>query len=630
MLTPNDPFRPSSPLAPSTSHVRRRRRPDIPLHARIITFDSSMLPVLQSAPSNQIRHYVVQSGRHRGPASATPYDRPRHDGQISPSTSNLAARISGPDRTSKKELLPKRPKSGMPIFATARSSERREKMKVQHARLNAVLGGEEIKQWLRSRMISEGVLDMSGLPQDEWLKKNDILPPSHRDAPTTAGVVLWKLVDQVIQKTGGIQIHTLSLARNEFVNFQQLIRLPHSLPHIRAIDFSDNPINSFHELSLLAGPGDSKGKALNSHGSLKALVELKFNGCLFREAALKEEGGGEKYQSEILRRFPGLLILDGIQLNRIVFPITRKPRVSRKREALEQLRARPFTFPVDIQAGFAENEIAKNIAMAFCAKFFPLWDTSRALLIDGYSPNATISISVNTIGSFSALADDVRATRATRPPSSSYDRWSNLPSRNLFRGKSARTADALKSPADREGLLKWWNDNVPQTRHPLEDASKWNVDAWVLDGEGVTTRLCAMITGEFQELPSMAYRTFSRTVILVDAPEGSMARNSGWPASILSDTLIVHPYFGTASFDTTCSLAKDGITISPPSSLPSVTPSPINAEQQKEVLITQLRQRTGMNVTFSTLCLEQNGWDLEIAYKNFEEIRSNIPPEAYV
>ena len=40
---------------------------------------------------------------------------------------------------------------------------------------------------------------------------------------------------------------------------------------------------------------------------------------------------------------------------------------------------------------------------------------------------------------------------------------------------------------------------MPKTKHPLEEAEKWCIDAWVLDGEGVDTKLCAVIEGEFQE-----------------------------------------------------------------------------------------------------------------------------------
>jgi nuclear RNA export factor len=52
---------------------------------------------------------------------------------------------------------------------------------------------------------------------------------------------------------------------------------------------------------------------------------------------------------------------------------------------------------------------------------------------------------------------------------------------------------------DSDNLRTWWNKSVPVTKHPLEDATKWCVDSWILDGEGVNTRLCAMIQGQFEE-----------------------------------------------------------------------------------------------------------------------------------
>ena len=57
----------------------------------------------------------------------------------------------------------------------------------------------------------------------------------------------------------------------------------------------------------------------------------------------------------------------------------------------------------------------------------------------------------------------------------------------------------LKSPMDAQELLRWWNNAVPKSKHPLEDSTMWCIDAWVVGGEGADTRLCAMIQGEFQE-----------------------------------------------------------------------------------------------------------------------------------
>lgn len=73
--------------------------------------------------------------------------------------------------------------------------------------------------------------------------------------------------------------------------------------------------------------------------------------------------------SEILRRFPGLRILDGVSLERVIFPIERKPKVKHTEEEKAALIAKPFSFPVEVRPEFFSEEAARNFAMAFCAKY---------------------------------------------------------------------------------------------------------------------------------------------------------------------------------------------------------------------------------------------------------------------
>jgi nuclear RNA export factor len=111
----------------------------------------------------------------------------------------------------------------------------------------------------------------------------------------------------------------------------------------------------------------------------------------------------------------------------------------------------------------------------------------------------------------------------------------------------------------------------------------------------------------------------------------------------MSDIMIVSSYLGTASYDETRSLAKHGIAIVAPGPGPneatsvsmSVQPSQsgipgagslgtgaiAGGEREQAEMIAQVRGKTGMNEGFAVLCLSQNGWELERALKNFEEIR---------
>ena len=344
--------------------------------------------------------------------------------------------------------------------------------------------------------------------------------------------------------------------------------------------------------------------------------------------------------SEILRRFPSLLVLDGVKLNRIVFELERRPKVRHDEVVRARYRERPFSFPADVKEQFVENDIVKTFVMQFCAKyvrpntpaaiadqggrFFPMFDNDRASVLPAYDEKATISLTPNTLISRSYQANKVQTSYRDRPRPIGFEAWTGLPGRNFLRNATSITQrmKTLKSPMDVPELLKWWSA-IPKTKHPLTDPSKWCIDAWVIGGEGVNTKLCAMIQGEFQEMPSETFRSFSRTFILADAPQGSSAQLAGWPAMILSDIMVVHAYFLPHAFDSERSIAKDGVTIVPPSGGATAN------DTHRDSLITQIRARTGMNVQFATMCLEQNGWVLDTAIKNFEEIKGTIPPEAF-
>ena len=179
----------------------------------------------------------------------------------------------------------------------------------------------------------------------------------------------------------------MSLANNDFRDLRQLEKLALALPNLRALDLSDNPIGRYTELDTLLAQGEKKGKATAGTGGLKSLIELKLNGCTFREEILKKPKGDDIYKqcvaevyflgcvlrcscpnSEILRRFPGLLILDGVNLDRIVFPIHRKPVIRRSEEERKAMQKKPFSFPADAQPGYLEQESVKDFVMRFCFK----------------------------------------------------------------------------------------------------------------------------------------------------------------------------------------------------------------------------------------------------------------------
>lgn len=102
-------------------------------------------------------------------------------------------------------------------------------------------------------------------------------------------------IDNQLQEKN-ITIHTLSLAKNHYKDLTHLSQVPRFLPNLRALDLSENPIREASALDQLLGQNEKKGKLVSAKGSLKSLIELKLNGCFFREKTIQEPNGGEKYQ----------------------------------------------------------------------------------------------------------------------------------------------------------------------------------------------------------------------------------------------------------------------------------------------------------------------------------------------
>lgn len=72
--------------------------------------------------------------------------------------------------------------------------------------------------------------------------------------------------------------------------------------------------------------------------------------------------------SEVLRRFPGVRILDGVELNRIIFALERKPKILHDPPSRTAFASKPFSFPYDVKPNFAESEMVHEGVMNFCQK----------------------------------------------------------------------------------------------------------------------------------------------------------------------------------------------------------------------------------------------------------------------
>jgi nuclear RNA export factor len=290
------------------------------------------------------------------------------------------------------------------------------------------------------------------------------------------------------------------------------------------------------------------------------------------------------FKQDLICAFPKLQLIDGVALS------------------LQEIEAaRNKKIPLPVSKGHIE-ESTTSIAADFVTKFFLGYDSDRKALVDYYYDNTSkFSLSVNT----HALRDPNGASGVMRQEWDHYIRFS----RNLLK-ISHLNARMNRSHKGGEAISKLF-EQLPATQHPsLEsDPSKWLIEfrtqPGVPDPSGQSPTgvngLCVTIHGEFLEAASKKQRSFDRTFIL--GPGGV----SG--VKVVSDILVLRAYGGTRAF------------------VPEEIP--MTMEDEKQSMVIQLARQTGLNLQYAIMCFEQNGGSLEAALANFQQVRANIPPEAF-
>jgi hypothetical protein len=171
MLTNADPACPPS----TTSPYNRIRTPRPPPHlTRIYHAQCYLNPPHQrdySASQTQPRSQCSyrQSGRMRpanlpyakSPMDRDPGNRPRGTLPPSASTSGLVAGLGGRGGKINPNVRPGRQAQGTPPGLQKDRAEGQRIKTVAHSRLNEKLAGDGMREWLRSRMIGEGIMNMS-------------------------------------------------------------------------------------------------------------------------------------------------------------------------------------------------------------------------------------------------------------------------------------------------------------------------------------------------------------------------------------------------------------------------------------------------------------------------------------
>ncbi|KAK0092788.1 hypothetical protein PV326_000572 [Microctonus aethiopoides] len=383
------------------------------------------------------------------------------------------------------------------------------------------------------------------------------------------------------------------------------------IPNLHALNLSNNKLNIIERLNVLSKKfpnlkilyiGDNKIKEINQIDVLKdlSLEELQLKG---NPLCNRYKTRNDDYISDVRKRFPKLLRLDGTELPRpILFDIADEGVV----------------LPPTKQM-FLNDPRAEKVAVQFMQQYFTIFDgDSRQPLLDAYHENAYFSLTI--------------------APSSQIQKFNKYLSdnRNLFR---------TSEPTRRRKLLKQGRlpivsfiSEMPKTQHYF---NTFTMDiSLVTDGFMLIT-----VTGCFRELDTkdQQIRSFNRTFIIV--PEGSGYCIKNEQLHLAHPTIEQEkqaqndrPLATTSSSQTQQEQSNATMTqqsqMPGPSQLelqPSTSAAGEPSLEIQQQMTMMLSQQTNMNLEWSLKCLKEVQWNYDTALAAFNDFfkRGEIPPAAF-
>ncbi|PWN51483.1 NTF2-like protein [Violaceomyces palustris] len=490
-----------------------------------------------------------------------------------------------------------------------------------------------LKRFLESRWNGAAkFLNLENMKDDPILAAENVKPPGVEGSPKELANVMWKICKELYP-----DVVTISLANNDFRSLGPVYSLPTFFPDLQNLSLEGNELKWVKDLDSFA----SKSRKLSS---LKELLLLR-NPVHDNAVAA---GNEESYRKEVLSRFSTLSLLDQKPVTPVEAGFAKLP-VSAKAKKLDADAAQvPLrNFPIQNKPGFVDQD-AGRIMPDFLSKFFSLYDTDRSALAQAYASSAKFSYCIN-------MSPPPRARAAgfihTMPHQKdlSFEKYQDLGNRNLMRVQAPKSR--FLSLQQGSAAIISRISKMPKTTHPLTDASKFVVDAWVMPNAAIGARikekevpeavLFISVHGEFAEAPSEGIRSFDRTFLVAPVPPGSEAANAGWPCVILSDQLTVRHYSSPSAWalDALPTGAVDpglgqgqgqeglvvasqpaGLAASLPAHLQNQAPAP-GINEQQHLLSLQLAAETGLNYPFAVQCLSENGWDPATAMTNFQNLK---------
>lgn len=356
-----------------------------------------------------------------------------------------------------------------------------------------------------------------------------------------------------------------------------------NIPELKALDLSNNKLQSSSleffstfkskakDLGILY-LADNKIQDIKGLERMKGmnLVELKLSGNPLVDKL------NTTYIPTVRKLFPKLQILDGKEL----------PKQIGFEDDDEETKTSelPATIPKMVK-----SEAAGNVVLTFVKEFFKAYDSdSRQPLLDAYHDQAVMSLSA--YGRHDLLSAYIPE------------------SRNLLKvNYEKRRHDLL-----RQGKLQVvaFLSKLPKTEHDM--------NTFTLDVPFSSESLMIFtITGCFREKDTKqkaSIRHFNRCFIVV--PQGS-----GF--CIINETLFI---------STATDLSNNKAFTNPVTAAEVAATPPALDDAAKQRMAAEFSEKSGMNMAWSSQCLEQCAWDFEKSAVSFQEAKlaDKIPAEAFV
>ncbi|PWY85294.1 hypothetical protein BO83DRAFT_328407 [Aspergillus eucalypticola CBS 122712] len=448
------------------------------------------------------------------------------------------------------------------------------------------------------------LLDLSKLGTDPDLLAMGIFGSTSTESKFFPALMkVWELnFDNATARREAVE--SVSLAHNQLANITAVTTLASTIPDLKNLDLSNN---EFKDAQSLIG------------------WRWKFRNLEFLDLSNTPFSADPTFKDTMLKWYPKLRFLNNVEVR-----------------TAEDIAAQKKT-PIPVQPPHFQDD--SQIAENFVRAFFAGYDNDRSgILSSVYDNHTTFTLNVNT-----------SAPRAQQTETAPWDAYIKK-SRNLLK-ISHLPARMSRVYTGAEKIRELWTC-LPATRHPdiATHPEEWLIECYPIPGlpdiSGQSSTgvggLLIMVHGKFDEIngAKVETRSFDRTFII--GPGGGMGG-----IRVVSDLLCLRAYGGHEAWipevpPAVPQAAPPAAAAAPaapaaPAALPVAipgapegygmpAPGKADTQVQQEQLVLQMSSNTRMTLQYSEMALSGNGWNMEAALKNFEELKAQgtLPPDAFL